>query len=58
MGHSDIQGWGLYMGEDVKTNEFLGEYKGEIVSKTEGDRRGAVYHYRGIEYLFGLNKCE
>lgn len=58
MGHSDIQGWGLYIGEDVKANEFLGEYKGEIVSKTEGDRRGAVYHYRGIEYLFGLNKSK
>ncbi|KAI9879601.1 MAG: hypothetical protein M1830_008051 [Pleopsidium flavum] len=58
MGHSDIQGWGLYMGEDVKANEFLGEYRGEIVSKTEGDRRGAVYHHRGIEYLFGLNRSQ
>ena len=55
-GLSEVQGWGLFAGEDIAKNEFIGEYKGEIVSKEEADRRGAVYHHRGLEYLFSLNK--
>jgi hypothetical protein len=58
MGNSDIQGWGLFAGEAINTNEFIGEYKGEIISKKEGERRGAVYHFRGLEYLFDLNKTQ
>ncbi len=58
MGTSEIQGWGLFAGQDIKALEFVGEYKGEIISKEESDRRGAVYHYRGLEYLFKLNKSE
>ncbi len=55
-GRSDVQGWGLFAGEDIKRHEYIGEYKGEIVGESESDRRGAVYHHRGVEYLFKLNK--
>ncbi|KAI9810172.1 MAG: hypothetical protein M1827_006617 [Pycnora praestabilis] len=55
LGHSEIQGWGLYMGEPVKSHEFLGEYVGEVISKEEGNRRGAVYAHRETMYLFKLN---
>ncbi|KKY28844.1 putative esc e complex protein [Phaeomoniella chlamydospora] len=54
--HSEVQGWGLFAGEDIKANDFIGEYKGEIISSEESDRRGAVYHHRGVEYLFRLNR--
>ena len=55
-GISEVHGWGLFAGEDIRPNEFIGEYKGEIISRAEADRRGAVYHHRGLEYLFTLNK--
>ena len=55
-GKSDVQGWGLFAGEDMKKHEYIGEYKGEVVGEKESDRRGAVYHHRGLEYLFNLNK--
>ena len=55
-GRSDVQGWGLFAGEDMKKYEYIGEYKGEVVGEQESNRRGAVYHHRGLEYLFNLNK--
>jgi SET domain/CXC domain len=55
-GKSDVQGWGLFAGEDMKRHEYIGEYKGEVVGEQESNRRGAVYHHRGLEYLFNLNK--
>jgi hypothetical protein len=55
-GKSDVQGWGLFAGEDMKKHEYIGEYKGEVVGEQESNRRGAVYHHRGLEYLFNLNK--
>ena len=54
--HSEVQGWGLFAGEDIRAHEFIGEYKGEIISSAESDRRGTVYHHRGVEYLFKLNR--
>lgn len=56
LGQSEISGFGLYAGEAIKRDEFVGEYKGEILSKEESNRRGAVYHYRATNYLFQLNK--
>ena len=55
-GPSEVHGWGLFAGTDIRANEFIGEYKGEVISEEESNRRGLVYHYRGIEYLFRLNK--
>jgi hypothetical protein len=46
---------GLYAGEHVKKHEFVGEYKGEIITNGEADRRGAVYEKQNSTYLFSLN---
>ena len=53
---SEVHGWGLFAGTDIRANDFIGEYKGEVISEEESNRRGLVYHYRGLEYLFRLNR--
>lgn len=56
LGHSEVQGFGLYMGEKAKKDEYLGEYKGEILTSGEAGRRGAIYQHMKTNYLFSLNK--
>ena len=56
LGHSEVQGFGLYIGEKVKADDYLGEYKGEIITNGEAGRRGAIYHHLRTNYLFNLNK--
>ncbi|KAF2876911.1 hypothetical protein BDV95DRAFT_133448 [Massariosphaeria phaeospora] len=57
LGHSEVHGFGLYMGEDVKKDEFLAEYKGEIITiSNEGDRRSAIYAHQRTCYQFKLNR--
>ena len=56
LGHSEVHGFGLFTGEDVKKGDFLGEYKGEAVTLNEGARRGIVYEKQNTMYLFKLNK--
>ena len=46
---------GLYAGENIKKHEFVGEYKGEVITNGEADRRGAVYEKQNSTYLFSLN---
>ncbi|EMR08643.1 hypothetical protein PNEG_03118 [Pneumocystis murina B123] len=56
LGESNISGWGLFIGESVTADKFLGEYKGEIISHNESERRGKLYDKIGISFLFNLNK--
>ena len=56
LGSSEVKGFGLFAGEAVKEFEFIAEYKGEILTTEESDRRGATYHYRPTSYLFKSNK--
>lgn len=56
LGNSQIHGFGLYTGEDVKVNDFLGEYKGEIITEQEAERRGAIYSHQKTMYLFTVCK--
>ncbi|KAK5130777.1 hypothetical protein LTR08_001667 [Meristemomyces frigidus] len=58
LGDSGIHGFGLYAGENIKRHEFVGEYKGEIITTQEAERRGAVYEHQGLSYLFSLNKTQ
>jgi len=58
IGDSRIHGLGLYAGENVKRCEFVGEYKGELIDRTESDRRGAVYEHQKLSYLFLVNKSQ
>ncbi|RMZ72227.1 set domain-containing [Pyrenophora seminiperda CCB06] len=55
LGHSEVHGFGLYMGEDIKSGEYIGEYTGEAISVNEGDRRVTIYDYQKTMYLFKLN---
>lgn len=58
LGLSNVHGFGLFMGERVAKNEYLGEYKGETITRGESNRRGAVYQHLLTNYLFELNKGE
>ncbi|KAF2103079.1 SET domain-containing protein, partial [Rhizodiscina lignyota] len=55
IGISQISGCGLYACEDIKTGEYISEYKGEICSHGEAERRGVLYSYRTNNYLFTVN---
>jgi len=48
-------GFGLYSMENIKKEEFICEYKGEIVSKNESDRRSFIDGLIGSNYLFTLH---
>jgi hypothetical protein len=39
LGRSQLHGYGVYAAEDIRKDEFIAEYAGEIVSGAEGDRR-------------------
>lgn len=56
LGHSEVHGFGLFMGEPVKAHDYLGEYKGETLTKGESDRRSTIYQYQRTSYTFDLNK--
>lgn len=56
LGKSQVAGFGLYAGEVIHENDFVGEYKGEIVSEAETNRRGEPYHYAENLYFFTLGK--
>ena len=56
LGDSGVHGMGLYAGENIQRHEFVGEYKGEVITSEEGQRRGAVYDSQRLSYLFRLNE--
>ncbi|OQO03722.1 hypothetical protein B0A48_10387 [Cryoendolithus antarcticus] len=55
---SGVHGMGLYAGEAIRADEFIGEYVGEVITTNEGERRGAVYEHQFLSYLFSLNKTQ
>lgn len=55
LGDSTVHELGLFACEKIAHHEFLGEYKGEIITKEEADRRGAIYTNQRLSYLFSLN---
>ena len=54
LGISQVSGFGLFMGEPTKRGQFIGEYKGHLISAPETHRRSSVYHYGELTYLFRL----
>jgi histone-lysine N-methyltransferase EZH2 len=58
LGHSEVHGFGLYMGEDINKGEYIGEYTGEAISVKEGDRRGVISTYQQTMYLFKLSSSK
>jgi len=55
VGPSRVAGWGAFAPHAIEKNEFLVEYRGELVSHAEADRRGQVYDRRASSYLFNLD---
>ena len=41
--------------EDIKKNQFVAEYTGELINHREADRRGKAYDRDSNTYLFDLN---
>ena len=58
LGDSGVHGLGLYACEAIREHDFVGEYKGEIITKEEAERRGAVYEHQKLSYLFSLNMTQ
>ena len=53
---SDIHGWGAFMGsEGAAARELVYEYRGELISQNEADRRGNIYDRLNMSYLFELS---
>lgn len=47
-------GLGLFALEDMKKDEFITEYTGEILSSQESERKGAIYDAQEHSYIFGI----
>jgi hypothetical protein len=56
LGKSEVHGFGLYAGQDIREDDVVGEYTGEILSVGESERREVIYHYEQNMYLFRLNE--
>lgn len=58
IGESETHGFGLYACEPIREHDFIGEYKGEVITKKEAERRGAIYEHQKLSYLFSLNNSQ
>ncbi|CEF71099.1 Histone-lysine N-methyltransferase EZH2 [Strongyloides ratti] len=55
---SPIAGNGAFAGESILKGEFIIEYKGEVISNEEAERRGRICDAKKSSYLFVLNEDE
>ncbi|KAF2172109.1 hypothetical protein M409DRAFT_49856 [Zasmidium cellare ATCC 36951] len=58
IGKSGVHGFGLYACENIREHELIGEYKGELITVKEAERRGAIYEHQRLSYLFTLNQSQ
>ena len=55
LGRSQVHGWGAFALKPVKKGDLVGEYRGELVSQDEADRRGKLYDKLSCSFLFDLD---
>ncbi|KAJ8598335.1 hypothetical protein CTAYLR_002966 [Chrysophaeum taylorii] len=55
LGRSSTHGWGTFALQAAKAGDFVGEYRGELVSHDEADRRGKIYDKLACSFLFNLD---
>ena len=48
--------YGLFANEIIKKNQFICEYKGELITREESDRRSIFNEFLGNLYFFSLNE--
>ena len=59
IGPSRVAGWGAFAPRALERGTFLLEYRGELISQNEADRRGLTdYDRRHSSYLFNLNDVQ
>ncbi|KAL1518666.1 hypothetical protein AB1Y20_002954 [Prymnesium parvum] len=58
VGPSRVAGWGAFTMRGLEKSDFVAEYRGELISHDEADRRGQVYDSRASSYLFNLNDVQ
>ena len=52
-----IHAWGMFADQDIAANDFVIEYKGELVSAKECERRSKMYEEEGRDdYIFRVDK--
>lgn len=56
MGLSIVAGWGGFLMDAAKKDDFLGEYTGDLITDQEAERRGRIYDRQDKSYLFNLTK--
>jgi hypothetical protein len=52
---SSISGWGVYAAQPIRKDARIVEYKGELISQTEANRRERRYLPRQRIWLFTIN---
>ena len=51
-----MAGYGAFLGSSIaQPGDLIAEYKGEIISEEEADRRGRLYDKQACSYLFNLD---
>ena len=55
VGISDIAGWGLFANEDIKKDNLIGEYKGELINDDIVNKRDRFKEYERSTYMFKLD---
>ncbi|CAI4224410.1 unnamed protein product [Auanema sp. JU1783] len=58
IGLSQISGWGIFIRGTANKGDLISEYTGEVVSQSEGERRGRIYDKLSLSYVFDLNLDE
>ena len=49
------RGWGVKATQPIKSNTFVSEYVGEVITNDEAEKRGEKCDAQGITYLFDLD---